>query len=326
MQKFSDIFTIARDLIHKKQYHDAESLLVEALESEPQNSLLWGLLAESYLKSGKSEKAEEANNKALAINPSNRFALQRKGDILAGKKKYEEALAVFKYLHDAGEEDPYLYRRIAKVHALQKDNKKAISVIVSAIEKFPLRADLYYQAFLLYRDEGMHDEAMKAISEAVQLEPHNQLYRSAKLSLRAECENVEKLEEAVELAGDSDASMLRILARKLKKEGKNEKAIEIFKKIISIEDSEFSRKELAFAYYHNKDFAKAFYLFMTLSDDAFSEIPFVNSIVASAKMREEKEALLERMTRLAASGNKALWVKVNRIKKELTDAKSDGND
>lgn len=99
--------------------------------------------------------------------------------------------------------------------------------------------------------------------------------------------------------------------------------IEIFKKVVAIEDSDFTRKELAFAYYHNKDFSKAFSLFMSLGDDAFREAPFVASIVASAKTPEEKQALIERMARLAAAGNKSLWGKIKKLRKEPPETHSD---
>lgn len=318
MQSSHDFFTVARDLIRRKQYQEAEGVLLDGLAANPENGGLLGLLAELYLKTGKTEQAERYNSKALAINPSDHFALQRKGDILARKKEYPEALAIFENLLATSGGNPFLYARIAKTHLLLKNQKKALEILHKAIAQFPERADLHYQAFSIYREAGMHDEAAKSIAEAARLEPENELYRSMKLSLRAEAESAENLEEAVELAGQNDAGMLRILARKFKKEGEIEKAIEIFKKIVALDDSDFSRKELAFAYYHNKDFSRAFFLFMTLSNDSFSEAPFLNSIMAAAKTREEKEALIERMARIAAAGNKSLWGKVNKLKKELS--------
>ncbi len=326
MQASQDIFAIARDLIRKKEFAEAEALLLEALEKDAENAVLFGLLAEIYLSTGKIDKALEANNRALAINPSDFFALQRKGDIFALKKQYDEALEIFANLLSSPKAGHYLYKRIAKTLLLMKNPRKAIETINKAIEMFPDKADLYYQAYVLYKGMGLHDDAMRAIHEAVRLEPENEIYRSMKLSFRAESETAEKLKEAVELVGDTDVSMMKILARKLKKEGQIEKAIEIFKKILAIENSDFARKELAFAYYHNKDYARAFYLFNSLGDDAFLEAPFVTSIIASAKTKEEKKVLLERMSRLASSGNRSLWGRVNKLKKELAEKNPDEND
>lgn len=326
MHSSHDTFSIARELIRKKEFAEAEALLLETIEAEPMNAIFWGLLAETYFNAGKIDKAQEANNKALSINPFDYFALQRKGDIFASMKHYDEALGIFESLLTSPKASHYLYKRIAKIHYLRKDPQKALETLRKAIEIFPGKADLYYQAYALYKEGGLRDDAMHAIAEAAHLEPENELYRSAKLSLRAEGESAENLEEAVELAGHSDPGMLRILGRKLKKEGQPEKAIEIFKKVVALDNSDFSRKELAFAYYHNKDFQKAFALFMSLDDEAFSDAPFVASIVAAAKTREEKEALLERMARLAVGGNKALWGKVSKLKKELAQIAEHEND
>jgi len=323
MHSLNDTFTIARNLLRKKEYSEAEAILSEALNAEPANLPLMGLLAEVFFKTGRFKEAEQMNSSILAINPSDYFALQRKGDLLAREKKFDEAIEIFENLLSTGGGNPFLYRRIARAYQLQKNFEKAIDIIQKAIAKYPDKSDLHYQAFVLYRDTGMYDEAMQAISEAVQLEPYNELYRSAKLSLRAENESAENLQEAAELTGDSDPGMLKILARKLKKEGKIEKAIEIFKKVVALEDSDFARKELAFAYYHHKDFAKAFALFMSLGDDAFREAPFVASIVASAKTPEEKQALVERMARLAAAGNTSLWGKIKKLRRELPETHSD---
>ncbi len=325
MHASQDIFAIARDLIRKKEFAEAEALLLEALEKDPMNALFESLLAETYLNTGKIDKALEANNRALAINPSDFFALQRKGDICALKKQYDEALEIFTNLLSSPKATHHLYRRIAKIYQLLKKPQKAIEIIQKAIEKSPHMPELHYQAYLFYRDEGMQDAAMSAITKAHNLDPANDLYRTAKLALRAKNETAEHLEEAMELSGDTDVSIMRILARKLKKEGRLEKAIEIFKKILALENSDFARKELAFAYYHNKEYARAFSLFNSLGDDAFLEAPFVTSITASAKTKEEKKVLLERMSRLASSGNRALWGRVNKLKKELAEKNPDEN-
>jgi len=325
MHASRDAFAIARDLMRRKEYSEAVAVISEALTQTPENTMLLGLLSEIFLKTGNKEEAEKYNNKVLALNPSDYFALQRKADMLAQRKEYEDALSIFENLLTTSGGNPFLYRRIAKVYQLQKNSQKAIEVLRKAIEQFPERADLHYQAFTIYREEGMRDEALKAISEATRLEPDNQLFRSMKMSLRAENENAEALEEVVELSGESDPQLLKILARKLKKEGNIEKAIEIFKKVVALEDSDFSRKELGFAYYHNKDFGRAFSLFMSLGDDAFSDAPFVNAIVTAAKTKEEKEALIERLARIAASGKKSLWGKITKLKKEISNGNNEDN-
>ena len=107
----------------------------------------------------------------------------------------------------------------------------------------------------------------------------------------------------------------------MKKDGKFENALEVFKKLISIDDSEFNQKGLAYLYYKMKDYKKAFNIFIALSDSNFSDNIFLSTIVASAKDVDDKKQLTERMTQLAEGLEqyRKLWGKIKKISKEIED-------
>lgn len=121
-----DMLAILRDLIRRKEYAEAEAVLAEALESNPNSAGLLGMAAELYLKTDRLDKAERAINDALAVNPADAFSLQRKGDILAKQKRYPEALELFLDLSRRNTDDPFLVKRIARAYYLAGDYDNAL--------------------------------------------------------------------------------------------------------------------------------------------------------------------------------------------------------
>lgn len=59
----------AQSYIHKKNYDEAQSILVNLTGQFPQSASLWSLLGSSYYLSKKKAKALEAYEKALSLNP-----------------------------------------------------------------------------------------------------------------------------------------------------------------------------------------------------------------------------------------------------------------
>ena len=66
-----------------------------------------------------------------------------------------------------------------------------------------------------------------------------------------------------------------------------EKAEQIYKKLISIDNSEFNRKNLGFLYYRMKEFGKTFRIFMTMPDPYFLDNMFITTMINSAKTENE---------------------------------------
>jgi len=59
----------AQTYIHKKNYDEAQNILVNLTGQYPQSATLWSLLGSSYYLAKKKTKALEAFEKALALNP-----------------------------------------------------------------------------------------------------------------------------------------------------------------------------------------------------------------------------------------------------------------
>jgi tetratricopeptide (TPR) repeat protein len=316
---------MTRELIRGGQFKEAEALLHESIVNNPGSQILAGLLAEVYFKTDRLDESERCIAEILLKNPSDVYTLQRKGDILAKKRKYSEALDIFLDLYNNGNSDPFLIKRIAKTCYLKCDYTRALEYITVGIRAYPERHDFYYLSCDIYQAQGNFNEAMASIESALRLDPENRFYYSKKLSLRAAGKNVssESIEEMLELSGGEDPQVLRVLARKLKQEGNFAKAVEVLKKSIEFDNGDFAKKELAFAYYKNKEMKKAFDLFISLQDGNFRDNIFVSCLIASAMTDEDKNRLLERMKFLAAvSGYKNLWPRIKKISKKSTGEKN----
>lgn len=316
----NDIIKVAKGLIKEKNYAEAEKVLIEALEEES-DSFLMGMLADLYIKTGRLAEAEDLIESILKSEPGNRYTLQKKGDILAKKGDLKGALLIFADMFKRGDDSYYLMKRLARVHYLMNDLNEALDLALKAAKKYSDRHDIHYMLYQIYRKMDNKSEAAEAIGRAIEIDPGNKFYYKEKLSLRMDEKDLDSssIEDMIEITEEENPHLLKLLGDKLKKEGNLERAIEVYKKLLSLEDSDFNRKSLAFLLYKNKEYSGAFKLFMSLQDSNFMDNIFLSTITAAAKTAEEKSGLVERMVRLAQSSGqyKNLWGKIKKVNKEI---------
>ena len=190
----------------------------------------------------------------LRSEPGNSYALQKKGDILAKRGRYNDALDIFLDIHRRGDNSYFLIKRVARVYFLMNNLHDSLEYANKAKKKFPDKADLYYLLFQIYEKGGDTKKAMDAIDSALKIEPGNSFYYSRKLSLRMNEKNLDSssIKEILEISGDDNPHLLKLHGDKLKKEGHLDAAIDAYKRLISIDDNEFNQKSLAFLYYKKK--------------------------------------------------------------------------
>ncbi len=323
MLSVKETINIAKGLVKNRNLKEAENVLIESLQDSPDDPALRGLLADVYIKMNRNEAALENVELILKKDPANTYALQKKGDILAKKGLLNEALDIFLDIYKRGDGSYFLLKRMGRVYYLLDDYDNALRFTRNAADRYSDRADLYYQLFQIYKKKGDNKKAEEAIDCALVIKPDNGFYYSQKLGLRMDVKDIKSsdIEQMIEISGNDDPHLLKLLADKLGREGETEKAIEAMKRLISIDDSEFNRKSLAFLYYKNSDYGNAFRLFMNMPDSYFLDNIFINTITASAVNKEERSALAERM-RLLAEGSaeyRKLWGRVKKLGKEIGD-------
>ncbi len=323
MNSLRDTINVAKALIIKKDYREAEAILSELLESNPTNALVLGHLADLYIKMGRLDDAERNVELILSRQPSNLYALQKKGDILVKRGRFNEALEILLDIYKGNDSDYFLTKRISKTYLLMDNPTKALEYANVAKNNFSAKADVYFLIFQIYRKLGDQRSAEQAINKALEVDPRNKFFYSQKISLRLQEKNLDSsnVQEILDLTDDNNSYMVRLMADRLKKEGKFDKAVEVYKRLISIDGNEFNQKGLGYLYYKMKEYGKAFKIFMSLSDPNFTDNIFLSTIIASARELDDKKQLIERMVQLADGSDqyKSLWGRIKKLGKAIED-------
>ncbi|MDY6935984.1 MAG: tetratricopeptide repeat protein [Spirochaetota bacterium] len=318
-----EIINIAKGLIGNKNYREAEGVLFEALEMNPSDPYIIGLLIDLYIKMERLDDAEKNVELILKGEPDSIYAIKRKGDILAKRGRYDDALTLFLDIIKRNDNDYFLIKRIARTYYLKNDLIKALEYAIIGRDKFPDRADIHYLLFQIYDNLSDLDRAEEAINRALQLDQNNKFYYSQKLSLRLRERNLgsSNIQELMDISDDENPHLLKLFADSLKGEGRFDEAVEIYKRLISIDGSEFNQRGLAYLYYRMKEYTRAFNIFISLSDPNFRDNIFLSTIIASAKSINDKKELIQRMLQLAeGSGQYAnLWSRIKKLGKEIED-------
>ncbi len=317
----NETIKIAKGLVQGKDYKEAEKVLLEAIEFDKDNRILKGMMADLYIKTDRLDDAEIQVEALLKNEPGNLYALQKKGDISAKRGDLKSALDIFLDIYKRSDGDYFLLKRIARVYYLLNSLDDSIVYANKAKKKNRDRADIYYLLFQIYKKKDETQKANEAIEAALKIEPGNSFYHSQKLSLRMDEKKLDSsnIKEIIDISDENNPHLIKLYADRLKKEGNIKEAIETYKNLMSLDDCEFNRKSLAFLYYKNREFSKAFRIFMSLSESHFNDKIFLSTVVASAKKAEEKKELVDRMVYLTKASDqyKHLWGKIRKLGKDI---------
>jgi tetratricopeptide (TPR) repeat protein len=318
-----DIKNLVNLLVKKNKFSDAEDILLEEINKEPLSVYLLNQLANLYIRMLRYPEAESIIEKSLSLDPGNVYTLMTKGDIFAARKNYSRALEVYSDIEGSEVKDlarVNLYKRMAKVLRISGSPDRALHYAREAAEKDPGSAYGFYLLFQIYRDLNNFALARESIDRAIQIEPHNSFYNRERLALRVMEKGLasDDIRETIDHS-EENPQMIELLADQLKKEKKFSEAAAVYEGLVRFGLDSFKRKNLAFLYYHAHDFDKAFENFMMADDSEFLNNVFISSITSSARTRDKKVELLERLNLLVKKpAYRKLWGKIKKIQKELS--------
>lgn len=127
--------------VASEQSHDygrAVSYLEELTEAEPMNAYYWYMLAQDYELAGKPERASEALEYSLAVDPECKEALQMRARILAADEATQpQALEIIHKLSEKYPDDPDLQRVAAFFNYAAGNVATSQEIIRHCLDRFP---------------------------------------------------------------------------------------------------------------------------------------------------------------------------------------------
>ena len=135
----------ANELAMHNQLSEAQDLLRQALEKNPENAFAYSQQAKIYFSMKQPQPARAAITKALQIQPYQPDFLFVRGVIEAGEGNFEAALASFNEVTLINPKEADAYYEIGKIYMQKNDRSRALAAFRKAAELSPDDAD-YRQA------------------------------------------------------------------------------------------------------------------------------------------------------------------------------------
>lgn len=315
-QSFLNIREV-RELIRQKKYAEAEKIINELLQHQPDDEYLNGALFDIFLKQGVYGKAQVILAKMLKQHPENHFFLSRKGDLLAATSKFKQALKVFNNLYHANK-DPHVGWRLAKVHFRLKQYPKAEYFFDQTITALYDKPELNFLGFRIKKALNKNDKALELINAAINHSSRPEQYLSHKLKFQTELKNVsaQQWEKSLKYStSKNEPFVVKELAEKFLKEGKFEKAEKYYKEILKDDNNVFNKSRLGYVYYKWKKYDLALSIFLEMPLKNFLIPSFINMVIKSAKEVEKEQAVVEHLQDLLEKHPeaKSLWGAIKRL-------------
>jgi len=125
----------------------------------------------AWHQAGQMDKAKDAYEKAVALDPQYSRALTNLATIYRKEARFEEALEVF---HTALKHDPQqieTLNNLGLTYTSMGQYQSAINTFQSALQFNSTQAEVWFNLGLAYRDSNQSNAAFKALSRALELDP-----------------------------------------------------------------------------------------------------------------------------------------------------------
>ena len=145
---------------------DAISVLKNAA-SGSNSAALYDLLGTAYAKSNNFSGAEEAFERAVALEPDD--ASHRKGlaQTLLSDHKYEQALSQYERLTKIEPDNPENYLRMSQIYRHLNQLDKSENNLMQAKKYAPGSLEVLYNEALLYEAQARYKDAIQVLSDAI---------------------------------------------------------------------------------------------------------------------------------------------------------------
>ena len=128
-------------------------------------------MGNSYANKGEYDKAIEAYQQAIKLNPKSESAYNNMGLSYSIKGEYDKAIEAFQQAIKLNPKDDSAYCYMGLSYGGKGKYDKAIETLQEAIKLNPKHDSAYYYMGLSYDNKGEYDKAIEAFQQAIKLNP-----------------------------------------------------------------------------------------------------------------------------------------------------------
>lgn len=168
------IFELSKYYLRHKEYPLVEQLTKKALESDPENIEILGVIAQNYYYKGWYDEAIQYFNTLLDLGVSTLFIHDKLGRSYYQKREYKKAIEHYKEVLQYDDKDWGTLITLARLENFNKNYEQAITYGIKALDykNLPLD-DVYYTLGRSYELKRDFKKAMQNYQFAVKEDPNN---------------------------------------------------------------------------------------------------------------------------------------------------------
>lgn len=222
---------------YKSDYATAIKIIIQALQINGEDAMLYTKIAGLYSDLGKYEEALSAYKKAVKLRPNDAFIYISMGNILQTIGDYENAYNAFKHAQEIYPEYKYNYLNLANIEYFRKNYKNATEFYNAFLSAYPGHMEASENLANVYSLSEQPEKACEIYSNIYKNYPSAftefEKYGMALFDTKQYQAAIEMLNKA--LVGNEDNENLNAkLALSYQNIGDNEKAKEYFDKTFAI--------------------------------------------------------------------------------------------
>ncbi|MCL6584764.1 MAG: tetratricopeptide repeat protein [bacterium] len=183
---------LIREFQRKRKYVEAEKEIQDALRKHPDNGLLLNCLAEVYVRQKNYREASLILERRLRSNPRDFQALALTGELMAQQGRYQDSLPYFEQALSL-KESSYLYSQLVRALTQAGQVEKALNVVNTALEAYPMDAYLLEEKGKILRKLKKFSEAAEAYEKVLKADPDDSFAYKEYIRLKSSGQSNEEL-------------------------------------------------------------------------------------------------------------------------------------
>lgn|GEM_PF-4448014 len=203
--------------------------------------------AQSRLITGDTEQALEIYKSLLEADPNDDEAAFFLGKIYFEEKDLENSIKYLSLALSNNKTNPWYYLWITDAYLQNEEIDQATKTMENLIKQFPDEKQYYERLEFLYRDNQEHQKQLDLLNEMISRFGFHKTYELGRIQALSDLNQDKKALNLLEELSESfpkDLFILNLLATFYQQEDKNDKALQVFEKILEIDPGN-SRAHLA---------------------------------------------------------------------------------